>query len=345
MKVTGILMIVLAILVGVGTHLALNYHAQSEDTGRHQALVDSPEVVTADGVIEGAQPEVAIRPEITATITAIPFRENQEVTKGSLLVELSNASLKQQVAVAQAQVAVAKAELEKIVNGERQEKRKALAAVENAKNAVYLQARANYQRSQKLLSPLVSAEQRDLDYFRMLKAQGELEQARAERALAEAPARADEVAAAEGRVAVAQANLRLAEAELAKTRLLAPTSGQILFVYAEPGELAGPSKAILLLADLSKRRVRAFIEELDAPLVKVGQTATVTVDGLRGSAFPGTVAVVLPRMGKRSLHTDSPREYKDVYFREVLITLPATSELTPNARVKARIHLKKSYAN
>ena len=55
---------------------------------------------------------------------------------------------------------------------------------------------------------------------RMQKAQAEWDEAIAERALVEAPARADEVAAAEGRVQVAEARRRLAEVELAKTRLL-----------------------------------------------------------------------------------------------------------------------------
>jgi multidrug resistance efflux pump len=342
MRLTGFLILILAAVAVVGTQVALNYNVKPEDAGRHSLKAYSPEVVTADGVIEGAQPEIAIAPEITGTIAAIPFRENQDVARGSVLVELVNDTQKQQLAVARGEVAVAKAQLERLINGERQEKRKALAAVESAKRAVYLNAKAIWDRSQKLTGPSVSAERRELDYFRMLKAQAELEEASSERALAEAPARADEVAAAEGRVAVAEAQVRLAQAELAKTRLAAPTAGQILSVHAEPGELAMPNKPILLMADLSKRRVRAFIEELDAPRLKVGQPATVTLDGLPGVEFSGTVAVVMPRMGKRALHTGTPREYKDVFIREVLIDLPLNGDLTPNARVKARINTKKT---
>ncbi len=176
----------------------------------------------------------------------------------------------------------------------------------------------------------------------MLRAQAEFESAKADRELVEAPAQVDEVNAAKGRVEAAQARLRLAEAELAKTRLLAPCDGSVLQVYSEPGELAGPTSVqpVLMLADLSKRRVRTFIEELDATRVKVGQKATITADALPGQELNGKVAIVVPRMGKRSPQTDSPGEYKDVFFREVLIDLEGSDDLPPNLRVRAMIAAK-----
>jgi multidrug resistance efflux pump len=122
----------------------------------------------------------------------------------------------------------------------------------------------------------------------MLRARAELDHAVAELAVVEAPARADEVAAAEARLAAAWARLQLAQADLAKTCLTAACGGRILRVFAEPGELAGPTSTqpILLLADLSKRRVRAFVEELDAPRVKVGQLPWSLWTALRTSSSP-----------------------------------------------------------
>ena len=130
----------------------------------------------------------------------------------------------------------------------------------------------------------------------MVRAQAEFDEAAAERAAVDAPARADEVAAAEGRVAAAEAKLRLDEADLAKTRLLAPFDGQILRIYAEPGELAGPAtvQPVLLFADTSRRRVRAFVEELDSARVWAGQPAVVTADSFPGREFPGKVALIAP---------------------------------------------------
>src|SRR5262249_139361 len=146
----------------------------------------------------------------------------------------------------------------------------------------------------------------------------------------------------EGRLQASRARLRLAQAELAKTRLRAPYRGRVLRVYAEPREQAGPASAqpILLFADLSKRCVRTFVEELDAAGIQAGQKGVITCDGLPGKEFPGTVRDVLPRMGKRTLQTDAPEEYKDVYFREVVIEVTGGEELLLNLQVRVQIKVR-----
>jgi RND family efflux transporter MFP subunit len=243
--------------------------------------------VAANGIVEGARPEVALRPEVVGNIARIYFRENQVVQAGDLLAELCND-------VPKCKVDLARAEL-------------------NQARASAQQSRSEFDRSQKLGPRVVSAEHAEADRSKMLQAQAKVEEA--------------------------EAKLRLAQAELGKTRLTAPIRGRILRVFVEPGEQAGPTTPhpVLLLADDSKRRVRAFIEELDAHRVRVGQRAEVSYDGLPGRHFAGKVAEVLPRMGRRAPQTDAPEEYKDVYFREALIDLEAGAELALNLRVKVVI--------
>lgn len=303
--------------------------------------VEAPDRIAANGVVEGAHSEAALRFEVTGIIAAIHVREGQEVRRGALLVELANESQKHQVSLAKAELAIARAQLERLRNGERLERRRASSAVEAARRAVLEQAQADYKRSQQLMHRNAgSGEQLDNDHFKMLRAKAELAEAAAEHALVEAPARKEDIEAAEGRVASAEARLHLAEADLAKTRLLARSSGRILRVHAELGELATLNSAqpLLTIADLSHLRVRAFIEELDAGRVRAGQRAVVTADGYPGQEFPGTVSLVIPRMGKRAPQSDEANEYKDMYFREVLIDLDSTAtDLPVNLRVQVRI--------
>jgi multidrug resistance efflux pump len=306
-----------------------------------QPMQIDPDRIAANGVIEGAHLEAALRFEVTGTLAAIHVKEGQEVQRGTLLAELDNDTQKHHVALARAELAAARADLERLENGEREEKRKAAAAVEAAKRAVLKQAENDYRRSQTLLrTNSGSLEQVENDHFKMLRAKADLAEASAERELADAPARKEDIAAAKGRVAAAKAKLHLAQTDLAKTRLLARTSGRILRVDAELGELASPNSAkpLLTMADLSHLRVRAFIEELDAGRVRAGQRAIVTADGYPGQEFPGVVALVIPRMGKRAPQTDEAREYKDMYFREALIDLDSTTaDLPVNLRVQVRI--------
>ena len=78
------------------------------------------------------------------------LRESQKVSGGTLLAELQNRSQIYQVALSAAEVAIARAQLERLRNGERAEKRKAMAAIEEAKHALLRQAKATYSHSQKL---------------------------------------------------------------------------------------------------------------------------------------------------------------------------------------------------
>lgn len=306
-----------------------------------QPVESSAHKIAANGVVEGAHPEAALRLEVPGAIAAIHVREGQEVRRGDLLLELANDSQKHQVALARAERAIARAELERLRNGERTERRQAATAVEEGRRALLQQAESDYKRSQRLIhTNAASGEQVENDRFKVLRAKAELAEAAAQHALVEAAARSEDIAAAEGRVAAAQAKLSLAETDLAKTRLLARSPGRILRVHAELGELATPNSVqpLLTMADLSHLRVRAFIEELDAGRVRTGQPAIVTADGYPGQEFSGKVVLLIPRMGKRAPQTDEANEYKDMYYREVLIDLDSPAvDLPVNLRVQVRI--------
>jgi HlyD family secretion protein len=323
----------------VGAWYVSHSGSDPDKAGKKQGVY-VPDYAAANGIVEGVTPVVEIRSELVGTIASIRYRENEKVSQGSLLIELNNWPQKEQVAVAAAEVRVAEAELERIVNGERQEKRKVAADnEESAKIAVGL-AEVKLKRTEEAHAKgVLGAEQLDEALFSLRRAKAEYEKARSERILVEAPAREDEVISAKARIRSANARLSLALAELARTRLLAPSNGTILQRFAEPGDMAGPASArpILVLADLSRLRVRAFVEELDVDRVRPGQRAVVTADGLPGQEFTGLVAQVLPRMGKRGIETDAPGEYKDIYHREVLIDLDEGQALPVSLRVRVRV--------
>jgi multidrug resistance efflux pump len=339
MKKIIIIGVVLGIVAGAGGRLALR-----SDAGPQAAEVTpapAADLVSANGTTEGARPEVALRPEVPGILTAVNVRENDTVEKGQVVAELSNESQKAQVALARAELAAAREALKKLEAGERAQVIARAQADEAAKAAAYEKARRDADRAQSTAGGL-SASDRD-NYLTQLKlAKADWDKAKADLALVQEGARAEDVAAARAQVAVAEAKLRAAEADLAKTRLTALTPGKVLQVFAEPGEMASPGSAqpVLLMADLSKRRVRAFVEELDVDRIAVGQAAFVTADGLPGKTFTGKVSVAVPRMGRRAPQSDAPNEMKDLYFREVIIDLDGGDELPTNLRVQVRIQPK-----
>jgi multidrug resistance efflux pump len=340
MKKTIIIAVVLGVGAGIGGRMML---LRSDAGPRAADAVSAPaaDQVSANGTVEGARPEVALRPEVSGILTSVKVRENDAVEKGQVVAELSNESQKAQVALARAELVVASELLKKLEAGERAQVIAHARAEEAAKAAAYEKARNDAERTQRTAGGL-SASDRDAYATQMKLARADWDKAKADLALVQEGARAEDVAAARAQVEVARARLRAAEADLAKTRLTALTSGKVLQVYAEPGELASPTSAqpVLLMADLSKRRVRAFVEELDVDRIAVGQSAVVTADGLPGKTFTGEVAVAVPRMGKRAPQSDAPNEMKDLYYREVLIDLDGGQELPTNLRVQVRIQAK-----
>ena len=99
----------------------------------------------------------------------------------------------------------------------------------------------------------------------------------------------------------ARTNLSIARLRLADATVTAPTNGTIIekpvslgMVITSATSSASGGTTILRMADLSKVRMRAFVNETDIGNVKPGQVATVTVDAFPNRRFIGIVEQVEP---------------------------------------------------
>jgi multidrug resistance efflux pump len=131
----------------------------------------------------------------------------------------------------------------------------------------------------------------------------------------------------------------LARVELDRTTLRATGPAQVLKINVEQGELSGPDAAepAIVLADTRRYRVRAFVEELDAPRVALGMKAVVVADGLPDQQLVGRVSKLSPRMTAKQIWSDDPAERYDTKAREVWLDLDTSSPLVVGLRVDVRI--------
>jgi RND family efflux transporter MFP subunit len=121
---------------------------------------------------------------------------------------------------------------------------------------------------------------------------------------------------AEAQLAMAQAahgasrsSLGAVSTRLGETRLVAPFTGWVSRRSLDPGALVqpGPQNAtILTVVKVDQVRVSVSVLEHQAPLVKRGQAARITVDALPGKAFEGHVNRVPPALdvNTRTLETE-----------------------------------------
>jgi len=99
---------------------------------------------------------------------------------------------------------------------------------------------------------------------------------------------------------VQAARLGVAQANLAKTRLTAPFDGVVAEVsgqlseYVTPSPPGIPTPPAVDLIDDSCYYISAPIDEVDAPKVRIGAEARVSLDAFGDLSFPGTVRRIAP---------------------------------------------------
>lgn len=141
---------------------------------------------------------------------------------------------------------------------------------------------------------------RNADRNQQLAAQGFVSPQRGEDARAEARARQASCDALAADVKRAQAQIQVTLAGLERTTLTAPFAGIVARVTGEIGEFTTPSPpgiptppAVDLIDD-SCLYVSAPMDEVDAPRLKSGQPARITLDALPGQSFAGKVRRIAP---------------------------------------------------
>ncbi|MGD1927322.1 MAG: efflux RND transporter periplasmic adaptor subunit [Leptolyngbyaceae cyanobacterium] len=168
---------------------------------------------------------------------------------------------------------------------------------------------------QKLQEQILSAQarQRELEAARtsnMTNAAAQVEAEVAGLQLAQVQAQVDSAAQ----------NLALAEARLDQALIRAPKAGQVLQLYAEPGEAVTTSAPILALGDTDQMYVVAEVYETDVTLVEPGQRATIiSRNGAFDQALTGTVERVGLQIFKNDVLDDDPAANADARVVEVMV--------------------------
>jgi len=227
---------------------------------------------------------------ISTTVQRLLVKEGDHVRRGQLLLQLDDADIRTQAARAQAQVKSAQADQSALKTGGTQEEVLTL-------NAQLAKARSTR-----------DAAQRNLDAMRRLQQDGAAspgEVRQAEDALQRAQTDATlleqkqkdryskpETARTEAQAAEAQAAYEAAEDALVKSSVRAPFDGIVYSLPIKEGAFVQAGELLLQEADLSRVRVRAFVDEPDVGRLQSGQKVEITWDALPGRTWTGNVSTV-----------------------------------------------------
>lgn len=94
----------------------------------------------------------------------------------------------------------------------------------------------------------------------------------------------------------ALSNLEVTESDLAETVITSPMDGVVVGEPLTPGTMAVQGNSnptvIMRIADLSTKQIKAKIDETDIGSVRIGQTATFTVDAYPNKTFNARVSLI-----------------------------------------------------
>jgi RND family efflux transporter MFP subunit len=160
-------------------------------------------------------------------------------------------------------------------------------------------------------------------------------------------ARQDE-AGASAAVASAQALARRAETDRSQAALAAPFDAVVVEKMVSPGDLAAPGRPLVRLASLTGRRVEAAPGEMEAGLLKTGDTLEIAIGG---RTITGRVAEIVgavdPATRRRTVRVDLPEGFEPAIGSFARLVLPGPSTprlLVPERAVIARGGLEMAWA-
>jgi HlyD family secretion protein len=142
---------------------------------------------------------------------------------------------------------------------------------------------------------------------------------------------------AKARRSTAQAELQRLEAKWQKYRVLAPIDGIVLRRLVDPDETVEAGQPIAVVADLSRVRVEAEVDEFDAGRIVLGQQVEITAEGHDGQRWSGVVEEIPDAVSGRVLKPQDPGRPSDTRILLVKIRLDEPTPLKLGQRVEVAI--------
>lgn len=141
---------------------------------------------------------------------------------------------------------------------------------------------------------------------------------------------------ARARLQTAQATAARFQAILDKARITAPIDGVVLLRHAEPGETVPAGARIVTLADLSRVRVEAEVDEFDLDKIALGSEVQISAEGFSES-WLGRVEEIPDAVGSPKLKPQDPGRPADTRVLLVKVALSGPTPLKLGQRVEVAV--------
>lgn len=314
--------IIISVAIVAVSVMTLFFYADGRSPTQAKIMKATTRVAAAPGRIEGARETVAVGASTTGVVQGTFVKQGDRVAIGQLLGRLECDDVIAEIPQRMAEYSAAQAFYERLKNGNRPEDVAIAEADVQLSAARMIEAensqKRNYELSQRAVA---SRAQFDVAERNAGIAAAQVAIAQQKLKLMIAGARAEEIAEAKARVEAALNIVAVTKARLAKCEIRSPIDGRVLRKHVSEGELISVflPKPLFTVADVSRYRVRAEVDEKDLPLIQLGQLAEIVLDEKNNSHLNGTVVEIGQFMGRRLILTTDPADKSDRDILEVLI--------------------------
>ena len=116
----------------------------------------------------------------------------------------------------------------------------------------------------------------------------------------------------QARIETATASIRRLEATIAKTRMVAPIGGTVTSRVVNAGQMVDRGDPAFIVADLDRLRIEGEAHEADADRVGIGAEVEIRADGFPGQSFRGRVEEIPGSVTLRRIKPQDPARPTDV---------------------------------
>lgn len=283
-----------------------------------------PQTVAGAGMVEPQTENIAVGSPLAGVVVAVLVEVGQKVKAGDPLFRLDDRQLKAELAVRQAMLADAQAELERLDAMPRKEELpQAEAEVREAK-ADWDNWEQQWSRGEKMMSQkAISDEDFQIRKQSAIGARERYNRAVAEYNLLVAGAWEPDKRMSQAAVDHAASQVKQIQTDLDRLVVRALVDGEVLQVNVRPGEFVGapPSQPLIVLGNVEQLHVRVDIDEYDIPRFVPNAPARATLKGQPNQSFPLRFVRIEPYVvPKRSLTGDNT-ERVDVRVLQVIYAI------------------------
>jgi multidrug resistance efflux pump len=253
-----------------------------------QPIVDPParpapvQMIAGAGLVEARRENIPIGVNIPGVVTEVYVKKGEKVKADAPLFRVDDRDYKAQLAVREAELVSARAQLHKLLVAPRPEDVPPAQAAAAEAKARMDDAEAALARTERLFQrQMLAASDYDKDRYAYYAAKATYSKAKADLERILAGSWKEDIEIARAAVELAQSQVETIKTNLARLTVRAPMDGEILQLNVRLGQYAAFAwkEPMIVLGDSKRLHVRVDIDENDLPHFSKGATAVATLKG------------------------------------------------------------------